>query len=69
MAKPYSIFENAIHKLNPTVTKNTYDKSWKDDFFRISTINGKEFSELTGTSRKEVETILNDLTVNGTWKN
>ncbi len=74
-AKPYAAFENALVKLYPGITKSAYDKSIDAVFSRYSTLTAKEFSELTGTSRKESEKILNDLisekitTKNGSiWK-
>ena len=65
-SKPYSVFENAILKLDATASKYNYDKNWNAVFSKYHTLTAKEFSELTETPRSGVEKILNDLTANGT---
>jgi putative protein-disulfide isomerase len=64
-SKPYNIFENALLKLFPTVSKTTYDKTWLSVFSKYHSLTAKEFSELTETPRNESEKYLDDLTVNG----
>lgn len=64
-SKPYSTFENALLKLYPTVSKINYNKTWTFLFKEYQSLTAKEFSELTGTDRKESEVFLNDLTLNG----
>lgn len=64
-SKPYSAFENALVKLIPTVSKNTYDASWKSVFSKYPTLTAKEFSELTLTSRAESEAFLDNLNLQG----
>lgn len=65
-SKPYSDFENAILKLYPTISKNSYDRSPDYIFSKYHTLAVKEFSELTGMPRNESEKFLNDLTAKGT---
>jgi len=64
-SKPYNIYENALLKLFPTVSKTTYDKSWSAVFSKYHSLTAKEFSELTETPRNQCEKYLNDLTTNG----
>jgi predicted DsbA family dithiol-disulfide isomerase len=64
-AKPYAAFENALLKLLPTATKTSYDKTWKAVFSTYRSLTAKEFSELTGTARKESEKTLDELGSNG----
>lgn len=64
-SKPYLFYENAILKLCPSITKSNYNKSWEAVFSQYVTLTAKEFSELTGKARNEVESILNELTKSG----
>lgn len=64
-AKPYAFYEMAILKLDPTITKGDYSKSWEVLFSHYDTMTAKEFAELSGTPRKEIEQILDDLVKNG----
>ena len=59
--KPYSVFENTIHKLFPKVIKNMYDNAPMSVFNYYKTLTAKEFAELTGIARNESENILNKL--------
>ncbi|KAF0151970.1 MAG: dithiol-disulfide isomerase [Ignavibacteria bacterium] len=63
--KPYSFYEAAVLKLAPTASKNEYKKSWEDLFTKYQTLTAKEFSELSGTGKKESEQLLNELTAKG----
>jgi len=42
--------------------KNEYRKDWEALFAIYPSLTAKEYSELSGTSRKESEAILNELT-------
>jgi putative protein-disulfide isomerase len=63
--KPYSVFENAVLKLQPAAEKYNYEKSFNAVFSRYQTLTAKEFSELTETPRNKSEEILDDLTSRG----
>lgn len=63
--KPYAFYEMAILKLNPSATKNEYDKNWKYLFSTYSSLTAKEFSELSGTPRAASELLLNQLSDQG----
>ena len=64
-SKPYAFFEMAVLKLNPNATKSEYRKDWETMFAKFPSLTAKEFSELTGTPRKESEQQLNALVENG----
>lgn len=64
-AKPYAFYEMAILKLDPSISKSEYSKNWEALFAKYKTMTAKEFSELSGTPRKEVVQILDDLVGNG----
>ena len=66
--RPYAFYEMAILKLNPNATKNEYSKNWENLFSLYPTLTAKEYSELSGTPRKESETQLNDLAKKGHLK-
>ncbi len=59
--RPYAFFEMAILKSNPDVTKSEYSKNWENLFSIYPTLTAKEYSELSGTPRKESENQLNEL--------
>lgn len=61
-SKPYTAYENILKKLSPSINKSSYDHSWLFVFSKYNSLTAKEFSELTGTSRKDAETTLNNLT-------
>ncbi|WP_289024468.1 ClpXP adapter SpxH family protein [uncultured Salegentibacter sp.] len=60
-ARPYEIFEKALLKIKPEITKNDYDKNWKSLFTQFNSLTAREFSELSGTPRNESEDFLNKL--------
>jgi putative protein-disulfide isomerase len=64
-SKPYAFYEMALLKLAPTVSKSEYSKNWETLFAKYPTLTAKEFSELSGTPRKESEELLIDLTTKG----
>ncbi|MFL0352003.1 ClpXP adapter SpxH family protein [Xanthomarina sp. GH4-25] len=59
--RPYAFYEMAILKLNPNAIKSEYSKNWETLFSIYSSLTAKEYSELSGTPRKESESILNEL--------
>ncbi|MEO7313965.1 MAG: ClpXP adapter SpxH family protein [Ginsengibacter sp.] len=63
--RPYAFYEMAILKINPDITKSEYSKSWEKLFAIYPTLTAKEFSELSGTPRKESEDVLNELVSKG----
>lgn len=65
-ARPYAFYEMAILKLNPNATKSEYSKKWGKLFSIYPSLTAKEYSELSGTPRMESETVLNELSDNGT---
>ena len=60
-ARPYEIFEKALLKIEPEITKNDYDKNWRSLFTQFNSLTAREFSELSGTPRNESEDFLNKL--------
>ncbi|MES2141053.1 MAG: ClpXP adapter SpxH family protein [Bacteroidota bacterium] len=66
--KPYAFYETAILKLNSKITKSEYSKNWETLFSKYNSLTAKEFSELSGTPRKESENLLNELSNNGKLK-
>ncbi|MDG4946431.1 DsbA family protein [Weeksellaceae bacterium KMM 9713] len=63
--RPYAFYEMAILKLNPNASKSEYSKKWEDLFKIYPSLTAKEFSELSGTPRADSETLLNELTEQG----
>jgi len=64
-SKPYAFYETAILKVNPETGKSEYSKNWESLFSRYSSLTAKEYSELSGTPRRESEQLLNDLSAKG----
>ncbi|WP_026811291.1 ClpXP adapter SpxH family protein [Arenibacter latericius] len=64
--RPYAFYEMAILKLNPNAEKSEYSKDWETLFNKYPSLTAKEFSELSGTPRKESENVLNELSKKGT---
>jgi predicted DsbA family dithiol-disulfide isomerase len=64
-SKPYAYFEIAVLELQQNVQKAEYAKDWETLFSEYHTLTAKEFSELSGTPRKEAETMLNELSDSG----
>ncbi len=64
--KPYVYYEMAILKLDPTVLKSEYSKTYEALFSNYHSLTAKEFSELSGTPRDESEAKLNELSNSGT---
>jgi len=63
--KPYAFYEMAILKLNPSIQKNEYSKSWENLFSIYPSLTAKEFSELSGNPRKESGVLLDELSDKG----
>lgn len=57
-SKPYNVFENALKDVFPDATKSDFKKDWISIFTKYSSLTAKEFSELSGMSRNEVENYL-----------
>ncbi len=59
-AKPYPFYETAVLKLAPHIKKKEYRKDWSALFSMYSSLTAKEFSELSGVPRKDVEKLLDE---------
>ncbi len=59
--KPYEEFEQAVLKLHPQAVKKEIDTSWEGLFGHYSTLTTKEFSVLSGKTRQDAETYLEQL--------
>lgn len=66
--RPYALFETTIRTLAPAVFKDSYDTSWEGLFAKYPTLTAREFTELSGKSRQESETLLKQLTLEGKLK-
>ncbi len=64
-SKPYAFYETAILKINPETRKSEYSKNWESLFAKYHSLTAKEYSELSGTPRRESEQLLNDLSAKG----
>ncbi|MCS3869745.1 putative DsbA family dithiol-disulfide isomerase [Chryseobacterium ginsenosidimutans] len=64
-SKPYAFYETAILKVNSDTKKSEYSKNWENLFAKYNSLTAKEFSELSGTPRKESEQLLNELSSKG----
>lgn len=67
-SKPYALYEAAILKLDATIIKSEYSKSWETLFSKYASLTAKEFSILSGTPRNESEDLLNRLSDDGKLK-
>lgn len=64
-ARPYEVFEKAVHQLLPTVNKKSYDRSWQSLFAIYPTMTANEWATLSGMKRDEAEQMLVELTKSG----
>jgi len=64
-SKPYAFYETAILRVNSETKKSEYSKNWESLFAKYSSLTAKEYSELSGTPRRESEQLLNDLSAKG----
>ena len=63
--KRYPFYEMAILKLNPEAEKKEYSKKWEVLFEKYKTLTAREFSELSGSPRSEIECTLDELSSQG----
>ncbi|HLT93881.1 MAG TPA: DsbA family protein [Membranihabitans sp.] len=63
--KRYPFYEMAILNLNPEIEKRDYSKEWNSLFETYPTLTAREFAELSGNPRVEVEGRLDDLSRKG----
>jgi len=64
-SKPYAAYEAAIARLDPKITKYTYETGWEALFAKYRSLTAKEFTELSGKTRSDSEQLLNTLTEKG----
>ena len=60
--RPYQDYENAILKTFAKAVKKEYDHSWSGLFGKYPTLTKTEFAELSGLSKSESESLLEQLT-------
>jgi predicted DsbA family dithiol-disulfide isomerase len=60
-SKPYSVYEHAISKLQPSVTRYRYERDWKTLFSKYPTLTSREFAELSEIPRHEADAFLQKL--------
>ncbi|MFK7795982.1 MAG: ClpXP adapter SpxH family protein [Aureispira sp.] len=60
--KPYAFYETTILTMAPELVKQEYHKNWEKLFAKYASWTAREFSEVSGTPRKESEVLLNQLT-------
>lgn len=63
--RPYQDYENAVFKTFPKAIKKEYDHSWSGLFAKYPTLTKTEFAELSGLSKSESESLLEQLTDEG----
>jgi len=63
--KTYSVYENALKKIDASVQKKTIDTQWQSLFAHYPTLTAREFSELSGIPREDSEAYLQSLTEQG----
>ncbi len=63
--KGYKSFEDALLKSYPKATKINYDTTWSHLFKKYPTLTTKEFSELSGTTKANSESLLQKLVEEG----
>jgi hypothetical protein len=64
-SRPYDVFENALSKLYPEASKASYNKDLNALFSVFGTLTAREFSELSGTPRKESDVVLDESVAKG----
>lgn len=60
-SRPYSVYEHAISKLQPSASKYRYKKDWNNLFSKYYTLTSREFAELSETQRNEADAYLQKL--------
>jgi predicted DsbA family dithiol-disulfide isomerase len=63
--KPYADFEKALRKQLPSAPKRVFATDWQPLFSTYRTLTSREFSELSGMNRKEVDSYLQQLADTG----
>lgn len=64
-ARPYSTFAKAIQTLDSCIKPNTYEANWENLFSIYPTLTAREFAELSGMPRNQVDKYLQTLVNNG----
>ncbi len=64
-SKPYPFYETALLTLAPQTPKTDYKKDWNSLFGKYKSLTAKEFTELSGTPRKDSERVLDELVGKG----
>ncbi len=64
-SKPYAAYENALKKQLPSVTKTAINPAWESLFSSFHTLTSREFAELSGRNRQEVNNYLQNLADQG----
>lgn len=64
-SKPYSVYENALKKIDASAQKKEIDTQWQSLFAHYPTLTAREFSELSGIPRQDSEAYLQRLTEQG----
>lgn len=64
-SKPYHVYETALLKLHPTAKKNSFENSWSSLFSKFPSLTSREFSELSGVTRKESDDYLHKICEDG----
>lgn len=64
-SKPYPFYETAVLKIAPQVVKKEYDTDWNHLFAHYNSLTAKEFATLSGTPRKDSESVLDALVSKG----
>lgn len=63
--KPYAEFEKALRKQQPSALKTVFATDWQPLFATYHTLTSREFAELSGMNRKEVDSYLQQLADSG----
>lgn len=66
--KPYSAFEQTIRKLHPGAERKGYMREWNALFAKYPSLTSREFAELSGMPRSEVDAYLAKLVAAGELK-
>jgi predicted DsbA family dithiol-disulfide isomerase len=64
-SKPYAAYENALQNQLASVTKTPIDPAWESLFSSFHTLTSREFAELSGHKRQEVDSFLQNLADQG----
>ncbi len=67
-SKPYDAYEQAVRQMLPQIQKVAYGRDWKELFSIYPSLTAREFSELSGIARTDVEPYLQRLTEQGHLK-